>query len=149
MYVPTLDEVENTADKVFLKNPKGVFLVPSGVALANLCEGELGTSFAKVDLEYLIRNLPKVFVEALEIAKDFEFSVKGDRVNVRIEGSVYNDLCDTARKDSGIWGSFGCPFCSSIACILARATGRPVVLDENEFRLDTKIMDIHYRLLEK
>ena len=148
MYVPTLDEVENTGDKVFLKNPKGVFLVPSGVALANLCEKELGTSFAKVDLEYLIRNLPKVFVEALEIAKDIEFSVESNRVHVRIEGSVYKDICDT-RKDSGICGSFGCPLCSSIACILARATGRPVVMDGNEFQLDKKITDIHYSLLEK
>ena len=146
VYVPTLDEVGENEDKVFLKNQKGGFLVPSGVALANLCERELGTSFAKVDLEYLIINLPKVFVEALEIAKDFEFSRKGDGVNVRIEGSIYKDLCDISRKDSGVCESFGCPLCSSIACILARATGRPVVMDGNEFRLDEKI-DIHYRLL--
>jgi len=148
-YVPTLDEVKEAEDRIFLKNPNGVFLVPSGVALANLFERELGTSFAKVDLEYLIRNLPKVFVEDLEIAKDFEFSVVGDRVHVWVEGSVYKDLCDDVRKASGVCGSFGCPLCSSIACVLARASGRPVVMDGNEFSADGKVMDIHYRLLEE
>jgi len=149
VYVPTLDECGEAEDRIFLKNPKGVFLVPSGVALANLFERELGTSFAKVDLEYLMRNLPKVFVEALEIAEHFDLSVEGDRVHASIEGSVYKDLCDDARRASGICESFGCPLCSSIACVLARATGRPVVMDGNEFPLDGKVMDIHYRLLEE
>ena len=84
VYVPTLDEVEEAEDRISLKNPNGVFLVPSGVALTNLYEKELGTSFAKVGLEYLIRNLPKVFVEALEIAEDFELRIEGDRVPVRL-----------------------------------------------------------------
>jgi len=149
VYVPTLDEVGEAEDRIFLKNPKGVFLVPSGVALANLFERELGTSFAKVDVEYLMRNLPKVFVEALEIAEDFEFSVEGDRVHVRIEGSVYKDLCEEVRKLSGVCGSFGCPLCSSIACALSRASGRAVVIDWAEFQRDGKVMDIYYRLLEE
>lgn len=148
VYVPTLDEVGAVEDRIFLKNPNGVFLVPSGVALANLFEKELGTSFAKVDLEYLIRNLPRVFVEALEVAEDFELRVEGDRVHVRIEGSVYKDLCEELRKLSGFCGSFGCPLCSSIACVLARASGRPVVMDGNEFSADGKAMDVHYRFFE-
>lgn len=148
VYVPTLDEVVEVEDRIFLKNPNAIFLVPSGVALANLFERELGTSFAKVDLEYLMRNLPKVFVEALEIAEAFELRVEGDRVHVWIEGSVYKDLCEELRKLSGVCGSFGCPICSSIACVLARASGRPVVMDGNEFSADGKAMDVHYRFFE-
>lgn len=149
VYVPSLEEVKEAEDKVFLKNPDGVFLVPSGVALANLFERELGTSFAKVDLEYLMWNLPKVFVEALEIADNFELSVKGNRVHVWVKGSLYKDLCDEVRKLTEVCGSFGCPLCSSLACVLARSSGRPVVMDGNEFSADGKAMDIHYRFLEE
>ena len=149
VYVPTVDEVGAAENRIFLKNPKGVCLVPSGVALVNLFERELGKSFAEVDLEYLMRNLPKVFVEALEIAEDFELSVEGGRVHVRIERSVYKDLCDEVRRLSRVCGSFGCPLCSSIACALARASGRSVVLDGNEFSRDGIILDVYYRVLEE
>ena len=149
VYVPTVDEVGEAEDRVFLKNPSGVCLVPSGVALTNLLERELGTSFAKVNLEYLERNLPKVFVEALEIAENFELSVEGGSVHVRIEGSIYKDLCGEVRRLSGVCESFGCPFCSSIACALARASGKAVVMDGNELSRDGKVMDVYYRVLEE
>lgn len=149
VFVPTLGEVRKAEDSIFLKNPSGVCLVPSGVALTNLLERELGNSFAKVNLEYLERNLPRAFVEALEVAEDFELSVEGGRVHVRIEGSVYKDLCDEVRGLSRVCGSFGCPLCSSIACALARASGRPVVMDGNEFSRDGKVMDVYYRVLEE
>lgn len=149
VYVPTLDEVGEAEDRVFLKNPGGVCLVPSGVALANLFEKELGTSFAKVDLEYLESNLPKVFIEALEIAENFELSVERSRIHVRIEGSIYRDLCDEVRRLSRVCKIFGCPLCSSIACSLARASGKPVVMDGNEFSQDGKVMDVYYSFLEE
>ena len=149
VYVPTVDEVGEARDRVFLKNPRGVCLVPSGVALANLFERELGTSFAKVDLEYLMRNLPKVFVEALEIAEDFDMGVEAGRVHVRIEGSIYRDLCDEVRRLSRVCEIFGCPLCSSIACALARASGKPVVMDGNELSRDGNVMDVYYSVLEE
>jgi len=147
-YVPTMREVEEAEDKVFLKNPDGVCLVPSGVGLVNLFERELGTSFAKVDLEFLERNLPKVFVEALEIAEDFELRVEDGGVHARIEGSIYSDVCDEVRRVSRVCESFACPLCSSVACALARASGKPVVLDGNEVSEDGKVMDVYYRVLE-
>jgi len=149
VYIPTLDEVGEAEDRIFLKNPTGVCLVPSGVALANLFERELGTSFAEVDLEYLMRNLPKVFIEALEIAEDFELSVEGGRVHVRIEGSIYKDLCEKVRRLSGVCEVFGCPLCSSIACALARASSKPVVMDGNEPSRDGKVLDVYYRVFEE
>ena len=149
VYVPTVDEVGEAEERISLKNPNGVCLVPSGVALTNLFERELGISFAKVDLDNLMRNLPRVFVEALEIADDFDLDVEDNRVHVRIEGSVYKDLCDEVRGLSRVCGGFGCPLCSSIACALARASGRPVVMDGNEFSRDGKAMDVYYRVLEE
>ena len=39
--------------------------------------------------------------------------------------------------------------CSSVACALARASGKPVVLDGNEVSGDGKVMDVYYRVLEE
>jgi len=149
IHVPTMDEVAEAEDRIFLKNPSGVCLVPSGVALANLFERELGTSFAEVDLEYLERNLPKVFIEALEIAEDFDLSLESGRVHVRIVGSIYKDLCYETRKLSRVCEIFGCPLCSSIACGLARASGKPVVMERSELSRVGKVMDVYYRVLEE
>lgn len=149
VFVPTLGEVKKAEDSFFLKNPSGVCLVPSGVALTNLLERELGISFAKVDLAYLERNLPKAFVEALEVAEDFELSVEDDRVHVRVVGSIYKDLCNEVKKVSRICESFGCPLCSSTACALARASGKPVVMDGNEVSRDGNVMDVYYHVLEE
>lgn len=146
IYVPTSKEIKEAENRIFLKNPDGVFLVPSGVALTNLYEKELGTNFAKVDLEYLMRNLPKVFVEALEIAEDFELHIEGDTVHVCVIGLIYDDFLDGSRKHSDVCGSYGCPLCSSIACALARTSGKPVVIDEQVQR--GNVMDMNYRLLE-
>jgi len=147
VYVPTREEVGEAEDRIFLKNPRGVCLVPSGVALVNLFERELGTSFAKVDLEYLERNLPKVFIEALEIAEDFELSVEGSRVHVRIEGSIYKDLCSEVRRLSGVCGIFGCPLCSSIACAVTRTTGKPVIIEKIIHSKDDRTIQVYYRIL--
>jgi hypothetical protein len=149
LYVPDLEEVGESGNVVFLKKQKGVFLVPSGVALVNLCEKELGTSFAKENLDYLMINLPKVFIEALEIAKDFEFNIEGDKVEARLQESIFKDLCHTSKIDLVICRSFGCPLCSSIACALTRASGKPVIIEEKNISQDQKIIDIYYRILEQ
>jgi hypothetical protein len=96
-----------------------------------------------------MRNLPRVFVEDLEITEDLELRVEGGMVHVRIEGSIYKDLCDEVRRLSGVCEIFGCPLCSSIACVLARASGKPVVMEGNELSRDGKIMDVYYRVLEE
>ncbi len=148
-YVPTMDEVGEAEDRVFLGNPNGLCLVPSGVTLVNLFEKELGTSFSKVDLAYLERNLSNVFIEALEIAENFELRISANNVHIRIEGSIYKGLCEEIGRLSGICEIFGCPLCSSIALILARASGKPVVMDGKESLHDGKVVNINYSILEE
>ena len=143
---PTVEEVAQ--EKVFLENPKGVCLTPPGLGLANLFERELGTSFTKVDLDYLQNNLPKLFVEGLEIAGDFEMNVHGDAIHVKITEPIYKDLCNGVRKlSSNACSSIGCPLCSSVACALTRATGKPVVIENNQLSADGKVIEAYYRTL--
>jgi len=143
--IPTIEEVAK--EKVFLKNPAGICLTPSGLGLVNLFEEELGTSFAKVNLEYLQDNLPKLFVEGLEIAKDFEMRTQGNMVHVKMAETVYKDICSEIRKFPNICNSFGCPLCSSIACALARSSGEPVVIEKIELSADGNVIEAYYRIL--
>ena len=143
--IPPVEEVAE--EKVFLKNPKGICLTPPGLSLVNLYEKELGKDFAKVNLSYLQNNLPKLFIEDLEIAEDLEINVEGDMIQVKITGSIYEDFCKEARKLPNICGSLGCPLCSSIACALTRATGKPVIIEKIPHSKDDETIQSYYRII--
>lgn len=146
LVIPTVDVVEEK--EVFLDNPKGICLTPPGLGLADLYENELAKDFTKADLNYLQRNLPKLFVEDLEIAEDLEMNIEGDRIRVIITGSIYQNLCDGVRELSKIFGSIGCPLCSSIAVALTRTTGRPLIIEKTEVSENEKI-EAYYRIIEE
>lgn len=141
---------ENVAEeKVFSKNPKGMCFTPPGVALVNLFEDLLGTSFTKVEVNYLQDKLPRLFIEDLEIAEDLEINVKGSNIHLRIVGSTYRNLCKQARNLSNICGSLGCPLCSSFACALARATGKPIIIEKTEPSEDGETVEAYYRVIQE
>jgi len=145
--IPPIEEIAQ--EKVFLRNPKGVCLTPPGLSLANLYEDELGKDFAIVNLAYLQNHLPKLFVKDLEIAEDLEMNINNNAIHVKILNSTYKDLCKEARKISKICGSIGCPLCSSIACALTRATGKPIVIEKAGLSADGKTIEANYRAVEE
>ena len=139
----TLDE-----DKMFIRNPRGALITPPGIELKRLFERTLGTSFTRVDLEFLEQNVPKLLVEDLEIAQEVEMETKNDRVFVKTKNSIYRSICEEATKLSNIHCSLGCALCSAIACALAEATGKLVVIEKAQTGYDNQITRIEYRLLE-
>lgn len=139
--------IEEKPQQVFVGNPDGIYLTPPGVELANLFEKELGKNFAEVSMEYLAENLPKVFIEDLEIAKNCEINIERDLATVRITGVTYDFLCQRLCGKAGICNNIGCPFCSAVACALARSTGKPVVIEENSFSKENKVVQVYYRIL--
>jgi len=141
--IPPLGEVAEGRASI---NPQGIFLTPPGLSLANLYEDELEKHFAEVDLLYLQNNLPKLFIEALKIAEDFEMGMEGNMIHAKITGTICGELCREARKIPNIC-SLGCPLCSSIACALTRATGKPVVIENNQLSADGKVIEAYYRTL--
>ena len=155
VYIPKKEEVEIppveevSEEKTFSKNPQGILLTPPGLSLANLFEKELGTDFVRTDLSYLQKNMPKLFIENLEIAQDLQIEKQGSIVNIKITESVYKDFCSETRKLQNICGSIGCPLCSAIACALARATGKPITIEKDETSKDNKAITIQYRILEE
>lgn len=134
--------------KVFLENPKGICLIPPGLGLANLYEEELGKNFVKVDFNYLRSNLPKLLVDDLEIAEDLEISLESDMICVRIKKPLYIDVPEYAQKVPNSFNIIDHPLSSSIACALARAIGKPVVIEKKGFSNDGKTLEVYYQIIE-
>lgn len=142
--VPAIEKASQ--GKVFI-TPHGMYLIPLGQGLVNLFEKELGTDLFKTDLDYLQNNLPKLLIEGLELVKDFEMSVNGNMVHIRMTGSVYSNLCSEVRKLTNICPRMGCPMCSAIAYALVKVTGRAVTIEKIEFHPNDTV-ETWYRLIE-
>jgi len=144
--IPSIDEM--TGEKIFSKNPKGVYLLSPGYGLAKLFEKELGVDFSKVDLGYLEKNLPRLLVEDLEVVEEFSMDVNGEFVEVRMVGSIYRDLCHEVKKLANICTRMGCPMCSAIGCVMAKVTGKPVAFEGDKLSSDGLEIQARYRIIE-
>ena len=141
--IPQLSAVE---DRTFLSNPDGLLVPPPGLALAGLIEKKLGFKLKNCGVEALVEALPKVLVEDLEIVRDVEIEVKNDSVRFKLIDSIYADFCFEVRETSRRCG-LGCPMCSALACILAIATGKPVLYEEDKMSEDKKVTESFYELV--
>lgn len=147
VFIPSTEELEE--NKFFIMDPKGICLTPPGLDLVNLFEKELRKDFAGAEIQYLQNNLPKLLIEDLEIAEDIEITVDGNVIRTKIVRSIYEDFCRELVKTKKVCSTLGCPLCSSIACALARTTGKPVIIKENAYSKDTHSIEVHYMLIEE
>jgi len=145
--LPRPEEIQKKENQTFLKNPDGMLITSPGSELTKLFEKTLGTNFTKVNLQYLEQNIPKLLID-LEIAQNVEMTSTDNSVSIRIEGSATRSICMEIRKLSNICCSLGCPLCSSIASALAKATGKPIIIEKDLASEDGQIIEIRYRLLE-
>jgi hypothetical protein len=93
--------------------------------------------------------MPKLLIEDLEIAQNVQIETLNNTVHVKIENSIYKNMCQEAKKFSNICSLLGCPLCSAIASALAKATGKPVIIEKNQISEDSQTIDIEYHLLEE
>ena len=145
--LPSTEEI--TEEKIFLENPNGMCITPPGLGLINLFEKELKTNFLTTDITYLQNNLPKLFIEDLELAENFEMDKENSIIHVKITETIYKNICKEIRKLSKISNSIGCPLCSSIAIAITRATGKPITIEKTEIFEDGKTIETYYRIAEE
>ena len=146
-HLPSPNELAE--EKAFIKNPKGISLVPPGVGLTNLYEEALGKEFLQVDFTYLKDNLPNLFIQDLEIATNLEMNKENNRIHVKIEGSIFKDLCRQVEALGDVFSSIGCPLCSSIACTLARTLGKPIIIEKAGLSPDGNTIEAYFRVMEE
>jgi len=141
--LPKPEDIQKNENRLFVKNSGGILLTPPGAELTKLFERTLETSFTKLDLKSLEQNLPKLFVEDLEIAENLEFQIKEDSIHLKITNSIYKDLTNLPNMLEKIGG----PICSAIACAITKAAGKPVIIEKIEISEDGKTTDAKFRLL--
>jgi hypothetical protein len=145
--LPAPEQIQQQENLFFIQNPAGILLTPPGAELARFFEKTFKTNFARVDLQYLQQNMPKLFIEDLEIAQNFEIETENNKIRVKIGNSTYNILNIDTEQSSSIY-TLGSPLSSAIACALTKATGNPIIIEQQQTSKDGRDVIIEYRILE-
>ena len=89
--LPEYELILKHENQLFFENPQGILLTPPGASLSKLFEKRLVTSFAKTDLKYVIQNMPKLFIEDLEIAENIEIETEYNTIKIRITNPTFKE----------------------------------------------------------
>jgi hypothetical protein len=139
---------EAKTTSIFTNEQEGLFLTPPGFALIKTFEQKLGSSFTKTTVKDLQKNLSKLLIEDFGIAENIEMLIQDKKIIMEIKGSIFSEDSLETRKYPLTHNSIGCLLSSSIAAVLAKTTGKPVII-ENEEHLDIKTTKITYQILEE
>jgi len=145
--LPRLGEAD--VEGLYSSNSKGVLLVPLGRALLELFEKEIGMSFTRTDLAFFEDELPRLLIEDLEIAGAVDVKVEQDLVTVKVTNHIFNRICHEIGKFHRIHESIGSPLCSAIACVLAKAAGELVRIENEEQSRDGRTTTAQYCIIQE
>ncbi len=129
--LPTQAYIQAHEDNIFVSQPEGLLLIPSGARLSKLFEKTLNRNFTSMDIHYFQKNLSALLIEALELAEGCEMQIGGTNVRIEIRGCKYaisnypTDQSSTLTSDTFTVDSI---LASSIACALAKTTGTPILV---------------------
>jgi hypothetical protein len=174
----TVQLIENqlmarTMQDILVTRP-GMLVTPPGTELSKLFEKSLRSSFVEMGLEKLLQNLPKLFIESLEIAQNLELQEENDMtpkkeddsasstkmnskgaqkkhniVRARITRPIFGILSEEAEEPSQIASSISCPVCSALAIAITEASGKPVRIINTIRSEEGNILEVNYEILEK
>ena len=150
--LPTPEQIQKEETQsfvTFIENPPAALLTPPGAELTKLFEKTLETNFTTADLQYLQKNMPKLFIEDLELAQNFEMETENNKIRVKIENSACSALNKVTEQPANIYSTLGSPLSSAIACTLAKTTGKPIIIENHQTSKDGRDVTIEYRILEE
>lgn len=165
--LPTPEQTQLDENEPISRAARGLLITPPGIELSRLMEKSLGTSFLRTDLKNLQQNLPKLFIEDLEIAEDLEIEMQNDpnekkgvnqasvaqkknmTIHVRITKPIYGNIFKEVENSPQSSAPIGCPIRSAIAIALTKTTGKPVRIIENKSSEDGNIMEATYEIIEE
>jgi len=163
--LPTPEQIQPYENQPVAQTAQGLLLTPPGFELSKLMEKSLGKSFIKTDLESLQQNLPKIFIEDLEIAENLELQtdtfntkegatayvtqVRNTTVHATITKPFIRNKLEEAEQTSQITSSILSPICSAIAIAITKATGKPVRITDTMSSEDGNVMEASFEILEE
>ena len=141
---PSLDELAE--GKFLIHKPKGISLTPPGLGLLSSIENRTKVDFTKLSLVETGKALPKAILENYSLAKEIELTVKPNDVYIKVQGSLYRSLY-ADKSFAYSMPLLGCPIISSVACALAKSSGKPVNIEKISYAEDLSTIEAQYRIL--
>lgn len=131
-------------EQMFSLNPQ-MLITPLGGDLAKLIEEKMGKG-GVIDIEMVKEKLPTVIVEELEFAREVGIDVVDECVLVNIQYPFYVRMLKDIKSLPNVFNALDCPLSSAIACILAKTTGKPIVI--RQISNEGENIKIEYNLIE-
>lgn len=143
----TMPSMEELAESRFLlKNPKGICVVPPGLNLLAQFEKELETDISKLQLGGLCENLPHLIRDNFKLAKEIQMDLQEKEVQLRVYDSIYKKLY-LGQENLKSVHLLGCPLVSALACAIAKATGKIVIIDKDRISPDAETIEVWYNII--
>jgi hypothetical protein len=137
-----------TSDKLLTGKKNGLFFTPPGLSLCSMFENELGSSFRKITLPQMQSLLKRMF-NKLKFAEDVHVRIEDKTIVLEVTGSIFNTLCqDTRHNQPRTHAQIGCILASAFACAFAKASDKPITIQEDTLNQDTRTLVIVYRMEE-
>lgn len=146
--LPTPKQLLKKEEVPLLINSRAACFLPPGVDIARVLEKFLGKSFIKSDLQHFQKNISRILIEDIEIAENVKVWDYNNKVHIKLENTVYSNICRETRKLTSIYGSVGCPICSALACALTEITGKPVIIDSEQGNEIDHSIETEYHFVE-
>jgi hypothetical protein len=143
---PKPEHIRGNENRMLLKEPSGVIVEPPGAELTMLLEKRLGTRFTRVDLQFLQRELPRAFVERLQLAKNMQIDVERSRIRVTIEDFSLMGMYEKISSLARVYSQIGSPVASAIGCALAKSSGELVSFENEVVSQRGRNLTIDYRI---
>jgi len=143
---PLPTSAETNPQKLQSKNPAGLFITPPGLALSKLFEQELRQPFIETTLEDLQKRLPQLF-EELQITKNITLTTQENTIIVELRNHIFRNLSEETEKLAKTQQTVGSPIASALACVFAKATGKPITIEKEETTPEGTTT-IQYNILE-
>jgi hypothetical protein len=129
---PLPKSVPTNKEKVIHQGNDFLVITPPGLGLCRLFEKVTGVSFTRTSLSFVEKVLPKIIVADLELAERVKVEISENSVQLEIIGNVLKETFQERRELIRTNTQVGCFFSSAIACVLAKASGRVVIIQRDE-----------------
>ncbi len=131
-----------------IDDPQAVLITPPGVELTKLFEKILEKDFITTSLQDLQRYLPELLIEELEATSYFDMQIENDFVRVTLDDSYFR-APNAETELSSLYFFFNSPLICAIACVLAKATGLPLIIVKLKTETKGKVVTVDYRMLRE
>jgi hypothetical protein len=125
----------------------GVFITPPGLSLSKLFEKHIGTSFARIDIYQIQKILPRLLIKDMEIAESVEIEMDQNTITIYLIKNILNPT-NQEQNQSSANNQIGNLLSSAIACILAKATRKPITIKQETYDKKTKTTTLIYQMQE-